>query len=158
MSEDLTSNHYLKALKTMALLSFICSAFWLIACTLSLFIFSNVDEKMIALMNNQHKGYGDMMQSILPVAKPILYSTIGLNIVSLVGVMLMRQLRFYGLYIYMIGELGTLAIGYIFNTENVQLNSEQIRASVFQMLFMISLDSLFIFQYHRILKLLLHKD
>jgi hypothetical protein len=155
MSINISNEKLFSALKTLCILSYLMCTFWFIMCPMSIAMFSQMDQKMIDFMNTQTPGQGDLMQLIQPQIKPMFLGVLILNIVSFIGVVLMHQLKFFGLYIYIVGELGFVVLGSFFKIDGLQNNSNQIFGGLIQTLMMIGIDSIFIFQYRNILKAIL---
>jgi hypothetical protein len=155
MSNSISNEKLFSALKTLCILSYLMCAFWFIMCPMSIAMFSQMDQKMVDFMNTQNPGQGDIMQTIQPFIKPMFLGVLALNVLSLVGVVLMHKLKFYGLYIYIVGELGFVVLGSFFKIDGLQSNSNQVFGGLIQTLMMIGIDSIFIFQYRNILKAIL---
>jgi hypothetical protein len=153
--EDFQNKLY-SALRTLCTLSYIMCGIWLITSLLTYAISGLADENMLAEMRAINKNQSDMVELFLPFMKPWAISAFLFTLISLAGVIMMHRLNFNGLYVYILGELGFVLLS-IFINRGIPNPSGQQMQSVFQLLISIGLDSLFIFQYRNILKLLLKR-
>jgi hypothetical protein len=155
--DQFIQNRLHSALKTLCILSYIMCGVWFIVGFLTLFASMVINEEMIAEMNKIDKVQAEMVRVFMPIMKPWALLLLAFTSISLVGVRIMQKLKLNGLYIYMIGELGMLAVG-MFLKPDMPNESMTMGKQIYQTIITIAIDSIFIFQYRNILKAILKRE
>jgi hypothetical protein len=154
--DQFIQNRLHAALKTLCILSYIMCGLWLLMALFTLFAASVMNESMLAEITKIDKIQAEMVRAFIPIMKPWALFLLTCTSISLIGVRMMQQLKFNGLYVYMIGEFGMLVVG-MFLKPDISSETITMGNQIYQTLITIVIDSIFIFQYRNILKAILKR-